>query len=53
MAVFASHGYERVKPPLLEFEDSLLAGSGAAVADQTFRLMDPDTHRMMGRARRT
>ncbi|HWL82208.1 MAG TPA: ATP phosphoribosyltransferase regulatory subunit [Roseomonas sp.] len=48
LAVFAGHGYERVKPPLLEFEDSLLAGSGAAVADQTFRLMDPDSHRMMG-----
>ncbi|MFD1110682.1 ATP phosphoribosyltransferase regulatory subunit [Pseudoroseomonas ludipueritiae] len=47
-AVFAAHGYERVKPPLLEFEDSLLAGSGAAVADQTFRLMDPDSHRMLG-----
>ena len=47
MRVFASHGYQRVKPPLLEFEDSFLAGSGAAVAEQTFRLMDPDTHRMM------
>jgi ATP phosphoribosyltransferase regulatory subunit len=33
---------------LLEFEDSLLAGSGIAVADQTFRLMDPDSQRMMG-----
>lgn len=48
MTVFAAHGYQRVKPPLLEFEDSLLAGSGIAVADQTFRLMDPDSHRMMG-----
>lgn len=48
LAVFAGHGYERVKPPLLEFEDSLLAGSGAAVAEQTFRLMDPGSHRMMG-----
>jgi len=48
MEVFAAHGYERVKPPLLEFEDSLLAGSGAAVAEQTFRLMDPDSQRMMG-----
>ncbi|WP_419897948.1 ATP phosphoribosyltransferase regulatory subunit [Roseomonas sp. USHLN139] len=48
LAVFAGHGYERVKPPLLEFEDSLLAGSGHAVADQTFRLMDPDSHRMLG-----
>ncbi len=48
MDSFAAHGYQRVKPPLLEFEDSLLAGSGAAVADQTFRLMDPETRRMMG-----
>ncbi|MGI4978727.1 MAG: ATP phosphoribosyltransferase regulatory subunit [Janthinobacterium lividum] len=48
MAAFASHGYERVKPPLLEFEEGLFAGPGAAVADQTFRVMDPDTHRMMG-----
>ena len=48
MGAFASHGYQRVVPPLLEFEDSLLAGSGAAVGDQIFRLMDPDTHRMMG-----
>ena len=48
MAVFASHGYERVKPPLLEFEEGLLQGSGAALADQTFRLMDPESQRMMG-----
>jgi ATP phosphoribosyltransferase regulatory subunit len=46
--VFASHGYERVDPPLLEFEDTLLAGSGAAVAEATFRMIDPDSHRMMG-----
>ena len=48
MGVFAGHGYERVKPPLLEFEDSLLGGNGAAVAEQTFRLMDPVSQRMMG-----
>lgn len=48
MAVFASHGYQRVKPPLLEFEDGLLTGAGAATTDQTFRVMDPDTHRMLG-----
>src|SRR5271166_7137281 len=48
MEVFAAHGYQRVKPPLLEFEDSLLAGSGAAVAEQTYRLMDPNSQRMMG-----
>jgi ATP phosphoribosyltransferase regulatory subunit len=48
MDSFAAHGYQRVKPPLLEFEDSLLAGSGAAMAEQTFRLMDATTSRMMG-----
>ena len=48
MATFAAHGYQRVKPPLLEFEDGLLAGTGAATAEQTFRLMDPESHRMMG-----
>ena len=48
LGVFASYGYERVKPPLIEFEESLLAGTGAATADQTFRLMDPVSQRMMG-----
>ncbi|HET9018360.1 MAG TPA: ATP phosphoribosyltransferase regulatory subunit, partial [Acetobacteraceae bacterium] len=48
MECFAAHGYQRVKPPLLEFEDGLLAGTGAATAEQTFRLMDPESHRMMG-----
>lgn len=48
MDCFAAHGYQRVTPPLLEFEDSLFSGSGAAIADQTFRLMDPESQRMMG-----
>lgn len=47
-ASFAAHGYQRIKPPLLEFEDGLLSGSGAATAEQTFRLMDPVSQRMMG-----
>jgi len=48
MDCFSAHGYQRVEPPLLEFEESLFAGSGAAMAEQTFRLMDPGSHRMMG-----
>lgn len=48
MDCFAAHGYQRVTPPLLEFEDSLFSGSGAAIAEQTFRLMDPQSQRMMG-----
>ena len=48
MKTFAGHGYDRVKPPLIEFEDSLLRGSGMALSGQTFRLMDPISQRMMG-----
>jgi ATP phosphoribosyltransferase regulatory subunit len=48
MATFAAHGYERVKPPLVEFEETLFAGAGAAMATGTFRTMDPGSHRMIG-----
>jgi ATP phosphoribosyltransferase regulatory subunit len=48
MAVLASHGYERVKPPLVEFESNLLSGAGVAMATETFRLMDPISQRMIG-----
>ena len=48
MDTFSAHGYQRVKPPLVEFEDGLLSGAGSAMVDQTFRVMDPATHRMMG-----
>lgn len=45
---FSAYGYERVDPPLVEFEDSLLSGPGAAQAEKMFRLMDPVSKRMMG-----
>ncbi len=48
LAVLAGYGYERVDPPLVEFEDGLLSGLGAATAAETFRLMDPVSQRMMG-----
>jgi ATP phosphoribosyltransferase regulatory subunit len=47
MATLAAHGYERVKPPLVEFEETLLSGAGAAMANATFRMMDPASHRMI------
>ncbi len=47
LAVFGAHGYERVKPPLIEFEDNLLSGPGASMSPHSFRLMDPVTHRML------
>ena len=48
MGVFGAHGYERVKPPLIEFEESLVLGMGRPWARQTFRLLDPESQRMMG-----
>ena len=48
LACFDAYGYDRVKPPLIEFEDSLFDGPGRALAEQTFRLMDPVSQRMMG-----
>lgn len=49
MTCFSKFGYARVKPPLVEFEESLLApGPGQALARDTFRLMDPVSQHMMG-----
>lgn len=47
MGIFAAHGYDRVKPPLIEYEETLLADAGAGTAAGTFRVMDPMAQRMM------
>ena len=45
---FTALGYARVKPPLVEFEETLLAdGPGAALATNSFRVMDPQSSQMM------
>ena len=48
MASLAHAGYDRVKTPLVEFEESLLEGAAPELSTQTFRLMDPESRRMMG-----
>ncbi len=48
LSVFESYGYEQVAPPLLEYSENLLAGRGAALSPQTFRVMDPTAHKVMG-----
>lgn len=45
---FGAQGYDLVKTPLVEFEESLLNGIGAALKSHCFRLMDPVSQRMMG-----
>ena len=48
LSSFAAFGYQRIKPPLVEFEQTLLTdGPGAALSEQTFRLLDPISRRMM------
>lgn len=47
IAVFRAHGFEQVKPPLIEFETALLSGAGAGLSRQTFRLMDPVSQHML------
>jgi ATP phosphoribosyltransferase regulatory subunit len=48
LGVFESFGYQQVSPPLLEYTESMLSGRGSALAAQTFRVMDPDTNKVMG-----
>ena len=46
--VFSNYGYLRVKPPLVEYEETLLSdGPGTVLRDSTFRIMDPLSQKMM------
>lgn len=46
--LFARHGYELVVPPLLEYVDSLLSGTGHDMDIATFKLVDQLSGRTMG-----
>ena len=46
--LYASWGYELVIPPLIEFLESLLTGTGNDLELQTFKLTDQLSGRMMG-----
>ncbi|MGH8729837.1 MAG: ATP phosphoribosyltransferase regulatory subunit [Burkholderiales bacterium] len=48
LGLFASHGYEQVIPPLIEFTESLLTGTGHDLDLATFKLVDQLSGRMMG-----
>ena len=45
---FAMHGYELVMPPMLEYVDSLLTGTGHDLDLRTFKLVDQLSGRMLG-----
>lgn len=42
------HGYQQIIPPLLEYLESLLSGSGKDMDLQTFKVIDQLSGRMMG-----
>ena len=46
--VFEVHGYALVMPPLLEYTESLLTGTGHDLDLQTFKLVDRLSGRMLG-----
>ena len=46
--LFEVHGYELVAPPLLEYVESLLSGTGRDLDLATFKLVDQLSGRMMG-----
>ena len=48
LELFRVHGYELVIPPLLEYTDSLLTGTGSDLDLRTFKLVDQLSGRMMG-----
>ncbi|MGH8620023.1 MAG: ATP phosphoribosyltransferase regulatory subunit, partial [Burkholderiales bacterium] len=46
--LFAAHGYALVMPPLLEYVESLLTGTGRDLDLRTFKLVDQLSGRMLG-----
>jgi len=46
--IFRVHGYELVMPPMLEYLDSLLTGSGSDLTLRTFKLVDQLSGRTLG-----
>jgi ATP phosphoribosyltransferase regulatory subunit len=46
--LFLRHGYQLVMPPLLEYVESLLTGTGHDLDLQTFKLVDQLSGRMLG-----
>src|SRR6187549_3630472 len=46
--LFSVHGYQLVMPPLLEYVDSLLTGTGHDLDLRTFKLVDQLSGRMLG-----
>lgn len=45
---FTAKGFSLVMPPVMEFVDALLSGTGKELDTQTYKFMDQHTNRMLG-----
>ena len=45
---FTAKDFELVMPPVMEFADALLSGTGKELDTQTYKFMDQQTNRMLG-----
>lgn len=48
LKLVTSHGFEVVRPPLVEYVDSLLTGTGGDLDLRTFKIVDQVTGKTMG-----
>lgn len=48
LSLVTSHGFEIVRPPLVEYVDSLLTGTGGDLDLRTFKIVDQVSGRTMG-----
>lgn len=46
--LFADKNYKEISPPLIEFEDTLINEHFPSINNQTFRMMDTHTYKMLG-----
>ena len=49
LKLVTSHGFEVVRPPLVEYVDSLLTGTGGDLDLRTFKIVDQVTGKTMGK----
>lgn len=48
LKLVTSHGCEMVKPPMIEYVDSLLTGTGSDLDLRTFKIVDQSSGKMLG-----
>ena len=48
LSFFSNYSFLRISPPLIEFEETMISeGPGSVLKENTFRIMDPISRKMM------